>query len=49
MEHFYQMNDSQFIGIMLAITKDEEYDNTTYQLFQVQKLKAEVLAFSSRS
>lgn len=35
-EHCYQMNDSQFSGIMVPITKDGEYTNAAYQRSQVE-------------
>lgn len=43
------MGDSQFTGIMSTIAKDDEYNNTTYQPFQVQQIRIEVLEFSSRN
>lgn len=34
---------------MFTITKDEEYNNTTYQPFQIQQIIPETLEFPSRN
>ena len=43
------MSDSQVSGIMFTITKDEQYNNTTYQPFQIQQIITETLEFPSRN